>query len=142
LDAQLTELGAQEGLGFRYDLMTRTPNTLNAHRLIWLAGQGDHQDAVVEALFVGYFVEGRDIGYPETLADIAAHAGMDRAQTKLFLEGGEGVPEIRKYEDAARAAGTTGVPAFIANRRPLFVGARPPDVIASALQGVLAGTAA
>jgi predicted DsbA family dithiol-disulfide isomerase len=142
LDAQLTELGAQEGLGFRYDLMTRTPNTLNAHRLIWLAGQGDHQDAVVEALFVGYFVEGRDIGYPETLADIAAQAGMDRAQTKLFLEGGEGVPEIRKYEDAARAAGITGVPAFIANRRPLFMGAQPPDVIASALQGVLADTAA
>jgi predicted DsbA family dithiol-disulfide isomerase len=140
LDAQLTELGAQEGLGFRYDLMTRTPNTLKAHRLIWLAGQGDQQDAVVEALFVGYFVEGRDIGDPETLADIGTHAGMDRGMTKLFLDGEDGVPEIRKYEAAAGAAGITGVPAFIANRRPLFMGAQAPEILVSALQGVVADT--
>src|SRR3954465_4760230 len=35
MDAQLAELGRQEGLPLRYDLMSRTPNTFNAHRLIW-----------------------------------------------------------------------------------------------------------
>jgi predicted DsbA family dithiol-disulfide isomerase len=142
LDAQLTELGAQEGLGFRYDLITRTPNTLNAHRLIWLAGQGNNQDAVAEALFRAYFVEGRDIGDIEILIDIATQARMDRARTKTFLEGNEGEREVRSYEEAARAAAITGVPAFIANRRPLFMGAQPPDIIASALQNVLADTPA
>lgn len=138
MDAQLTELGAEAGLGFRYDLMTRTPNTLNAHRLIWLAGQGDYQDTMVEALFRAYFIQGRDIGDLEILTDIAAHNGIDRTRATGFVQGDEGTAEVRKYEDVARAAGITGVPAFIANRRPLFMGAQSPDIIASALHSVLA----
>jgi predicted DsbA family dithiol-disulfide isomerase len=138
LDAQLTELGAEAGLGFRYDLMTRTPNTLKAHRLIWLAGQGGNQDAMAEALFHAYFVQGHDIGDLGILTDIAVRNGIDRARASGFLQGTEGTPEVRKYEDMARAAGITGVPAFIANRRPLFMGAQSPEIIASALQNVLA----
>lgn len=142
LDAQLTELGLQEGLRFRYDLMIRTPNTFNAHRLIWLAGQGGAQDALVEALMSAYFTEGRDIGNTQTLADLASDAGMDRTQAFAFLEGEDGAPEVRAYEDAARRAGISGVPAFIANRRPLLMGAQAPDVIASALLSVLGLTPA
>jgi predicted DsbA family dithiol-disulfide isomerase len=137
LDAQLTGLGAQEGLTLRYDLMTRTPNTLDAHRLIWLAGQNGCQDAVVEALFAAYFVEGRDIGAHATLADIASRSGLEAVRVEQFLQSGEAVAEVRKYEEVAREAGITGVPAFIANRRPLFMGAQPPDVIVSALRSVL-----
>jgi predicted DsbA family dithiol-disulfide isomerase len=142
LDAQLTELGLQEGLGFRYDLMVRTPSTFNAHRLIWLAGQGDGQDALVEALLSAYFVQGRDIGDTDVLAEIASGVGMDREQTIAFLNGEQGTPEVRAYEDAARRAGISGVPAFIANRRPLLMGAQAPDVIAAALQSVLGLTPA
>src|ERR1019366_9112132 len=46
------------GLAFRTDLMRRTPNTVAAHRVIWLAERHGVQDAVVEALFRGYFIEG------------------------------------------------------------------------------------
>jgi predicted DsbA family dithiol-disulfide isomerase len=138
LDAQLTELGAEAGLGFRYDLMTRTPNTLKAHRLIWLAGQDGNQDAMAETLFRAYFVQGHDIGDLGILTDIAVRSGIDRARAVAFLESNEGTTEVRKYEDMARAAGITGVPAFIANRRPLLMGAQSPEIIASALQSVLA----
>jgi predicted DsbA family dithiol-disulfide isomerase len=137
LDAQMTELGAQEGLGFRYDLNLRTPNSFNAHRLIWLAGQANAQDALVEALLRAYFGHGRDVGDAGTLADIASEIGMDRARIVMFLEGEEGAQEIRDYEEAARHAGISGVPAFIANRRPLLMGAQSPDIIVSALQGVM-----
>ena len=142
LDAQLTELGAQDGLGFRYDLITRTPNTLNAHRLIMLAGQGTSQDVLVEALFQAYFVLGRDIGDLETLVGIGSTVGMDPARARRFLQGEEGTPAVREYEQAARNAGITGVPAFIANGRPLFMGAQAPDVIAAALQDVLSQSSA
>jgi predicted DsbA family dithiol-disulfide isomerase len=139
LDAQLTELGLREGLIFRYDLMMRTPNTFNAHRLIWLAGHGHGhgQEALVEALFGAYFGQGRDIGDAQTLADIASDAGMDRERASVFLPGQEGAGEIRGYEEQARAAGISCVPAFVANRRVLFMGAQPPEVIASALQDIL-----
>jgi predicted DsbA family dithiol-disulfide isomerase len=137
LDAQLTELGAQEGLSFRYDLMTKTPNTFNAHRLIWLAGREGAQGALVEALFRAYFTEGRDAGDVAVLADIASEIGMDRARISSFLEGDQGAGEVRHYEEAARRAGISGVPAFIANRRPLLMGAQPPEAIASALRTVM-----
>jgi len=137
LDAQLTALGEQEGLIFRYDLMQRTPNTLKAHRLIWLAGQAGTQGALMEALFHAYFTQARDIGDAGVLADVAAIARMDRARVTQFLASGEGTDPVRHYEDAARRAGITGVPAFIANRRPLFMGAQPPEAIASALRSVM-----
>ena len=77
LDAQLTEVGKSVGITFRYDLMKRTPNTFDAHRLIRLGGQLDAQDAMVETLFRAYFSEGRNIGDANVLAELAADAGLD-----------------------------------------------------------------
>src|SRR3984893_11208830 len=39
LDERVATAAAGVGLSFRQDLMLRTPNTLDAHRLIWLAGK-------------------------------------------------------------------------------------------------------
>ena len=43
-------------------MIERTPNTFEAHRLIWYAAQQGKQDEVVETLFRAYFLEGQDIG--------------------------------------------------------------------------------
>ena len=137
MDAQLSTLAAQEGLDFRYDLIARTPNTFDAHRLIALSRHNVGQDAVVESLFRAYFGEGRDIGDSGVLADVAASVGMERANVLAFLASDEGAPEVRHNEDAARRAGISGVPAFILDGRPLLVGAHPAEVIASALRDAL-----
>ena len=137
MDAQLAALGAQEGLEFRYDLITRTPNTFDAHRLIALAHHRARQDVIVEALFRAYFGEGCDIGNSDVLADIAASTGMDRARVVAFLKSDEATAEVRYNEDAARRAGMSGVPAFILDGRALLVGAHPSEVIASALRDAL-----
>ncbi len=47
LDAQVTAATAQVGLTMRRDLMQRTPNTLNTHRLVWFADKEGVQDVVV-----------------------------------------------------------------------------------------------
>ncbi len=78
LDQRITEAAAAVGLAFRTDLMTRTPNTIDAHRLIWFAGQNGDQDAAMEAVFKAYFIDGRDIGDHGVLADCAAEAGLPR----------------------------------------------------------------
>jgi predicted DsbA family dithiol-disulfide isomerase len=137
MDAQLMELGRQEGLAFHYDVMQRTPNTFQAHRLIWRAAMEGLQDAIVEALFAAYFSQGRDVGDDETLADIAQGSGMDREDVMRFLAGDGYAREVRATEDEARRAGITGVPAFIANGRPLLMGAQPAEVLASAFHEVL-----
>ena len=133
LDAQLTEVGRTVGITFRYDLMKRTPNTFDAHRLIWLAGQMGVQDAMVEILFRGYFSEGRDIGNPSVLADLAADAGVDRAHAEALLNGTEGSAEVAAEEEIAMRAGLSGVPTFVLNGRVLFSGAQSPEMIARAL---------
>jgi predicted DsbA family dithiol-disulfide isomerase len=51
LDPKLVAVGEAEGISFAFDLIARTPNTLDAHRLIWLADQQGTRDAIVEALF-------------------------------------------------------------------------------------------
>src|SRR5258706_11329 len=71
LDAQVAAAGRSEGLVFNHDKMERTPNTVDAHRLIWLAGQQGKQDVGVEGLFAAYFNQGRDIADPTVLACVA-----------------------------------------------------------------------
>ena len=59
LDAQVVAAGESEGIQFAFDKVEQTPNTIDAHTLIWLAGQHECQDSVVESLFHAYFVEGK-----------------------------------------------------------------------------------
>lgn len=137
LDAQVAQAGQQAGITFRHDLMKRTPNTLNAHRLIWFAQRQGEQDAVVEGLFKAYFTDGRDVGDLEVLADLAAAAGLDRAKTAAFLASGEGTENVRLEESMAVSKGISGVPTFILDGEVLFSGARKPDVIAAHLTGAV-----
>ena len=87
LDARMIAVGEAEGIQFAFDRTERTPNTLDAHRLIWLADKQGVQDAVVEALFRAYFTEGRDISNRQTLNDVVAEAGLNREQAEELLEG-------------------------------------------------------
>lgn len=134
LDVRITEAAANVGLAFRTDLMTRTPNTIQAHRLIWFAGQHGDQDAAMEAVFRAYFVQGRDIGEAGVLADCAAEAGLDRAAVVDFLAGDLADKEMRAADLAAREAGVNGVPSFFLDGYGLFSGAMPAETIADALR--------
>ena len=84
LDAQIGRAFAGEDLAFNAEKMARTPNTFDAHRIIWLAGERGVQDAVVEALFKAYFSDGRDISDVRTLADVAIEAGLHRRQVGML----------------------------------------------------------
>ncbi|MCA9158980.1 MAG: DsbA family oxidoreductase [Planctomycetales bacterium] len=94
LDAKVIAVGESEGILFAFDKTEKTPNTVDAHRLIWLAGQNDCQDAVVEALFRAYFNEGREIGDQQTLIDVAAVAGLDRQASEVMLNSDDGLDVI------------------------------------------------
>lgn len=133
LDERVASAAANVGLDFRLDLMLRTPNTLDAHRLIWLAGREGVQDAVMEAVFIAYFTEGRDIGDRDVLADCAAQGGMDHAKVADFLAGDVAAKEMLAADSAAREAGVNGVPSFFLDGYGLFSGAMPAEQIAAAL---------
>ena len=134
LDERVGGAAANVGLSFRQDLMLRTPNTLDAHRLVWLAGREGMQDAVVEALFVAYFTQGRDVGDHAVLADCAVEGGMDRASVADFLAGDTAAKEMLAADGAAREAGVSGVPSFFLDGYSLYSGAMPAETMAEALR--------
>ena len=94
LDERITETAATVGLEFHLDRLTRTPNTLNAHRLIRFAGQKGVQDGVVEALFEGYFCNGADIGDDKVLAKLGEEGGLDRDEVAALLASEAGLKEV------------------------------------------------
>ncbi len=137
LDAHVAAVGATEGIDFAFDRINSTPNTFDAHRLIWFAQQEGGQDALVEALFHGYFIEGRDIGEHQVLAEIAGALGMDAQKALRFLNSGEGAVEVRAEEERTRHMGISSVPSFLVNCHLATSGALLPQHLAAALHAVL-----
>ena len=132
LNANIVAVGKEEGIHFDFDRMERTPNTLDGHRLIWLAGKDDCQDAVVEALFRAYFTEGRDISSRQTLNDVVAEAGLDRQRAEGVLNSEEGMEAIKEAGEQAQRLRVDSVPFFLINDEITLSGAQPPDVFLEA----------
>jgi predicted DsbA family dithiol-disulfide isomerase len=131
--AQMTEMGAAEGLEFRYDL-TRSGNTFDAHRLIQLAAAHDLQDAVKERFLRAYFTEGEPIGDRDRLVALAADAGLDADEARAVLDGDGYAESVREDEQIARQIGIHGVPFFVLGRRFGVSGAQPADALLQALE--------
>lgn len=138
LIANITTNAHNDGLTMDYAKIERVPNTRAAHRLIWFAERHDAQDAIVDALFQSYFVDGLDIGDHAVLADIAVKAGLERAVVETFLAGNEALDIVEAEEREARDSGIQGVPAFRLNGRFLFSGAQSPETISLAIMRALA----
>ena len=134
IDARIQSAAEAVGLAFRQDLMTRTPNTIDAHRLIWFAGQKGVQDAAMEAVFKSYFVNGGDIGDHTVLADCAVEAGLDRAEVLAFLATDLADQEMRAADQAAREANVSGVPSFFLDGYTVFSGAMPAEHMVQAFR--------
>lgn len=132
MDERITETAATVGLEFHMERLTRTPNTLDAHRVIRLAGQRGVQDGVVEALFEGYFGNGADIGDTQVLADLGAKGGLAREEITAMLAGDAGLKEVASADRMARNAGIQGVPSFALQGHVLFSGAVPAEEMAQA----------
>jgi predicted DsbA family dithiol-disulfide isomerase len=134
LDQRTSDAAAAVGLQFRTDLMTRTPNTMAAHRLVWFADRSARQPEMMERLFQAYFIEGKDVGELAVLADCAAEIGLSRQEVTDFLASDLADQALRQADQAARESGVNGVPSFFLDGYGLFSGAMPAETIAQALR--------
>ncbi|HEY5655494.1 MAG TPA: DsbA family oxidoreductase [Woeseiaceae bacterium] len=125
---QLTRLGKAEGIEFRFDLIKRVPNSVDAHCLMALGEKAKcNSMALAEDIYRAFFSEGRDIGQRAVLAEIAARHGIDRERLDQSLNSGAARKRVLAAEAKARKSGVRGVPAFLINRRVFVVGAQTPD---------------
>lgn len=127
-------VGEEVGIPFAFDKITRSPNTLDAHRLLRWAMEAGCQDILKERLLKLYFLEGADVGDHDVLARAAAECGMDEAETRRRLASEEDVESVRAEIDGLQKLGVNGVPFFIFGGKYGLSGAQPAEIIVQAMR--------
>jgi predicted DsbA family dithiol-disulfide isomerase len=131
MHARLKSLMDAEGLPYGH--RTHTYNSRLAQELAkWADGKPEFE-SLHGALYRAYFAEGRNIGDPETLIDIAQTSGLSADAAREVLA-------TRSFSDSvdadwahSRRLGVTGVPTFVAGGYRV-VGAQPVEVLLELLK--------
>jgi predicted DsbA family dithiol-disulfide isomerase len=134
LHKPLIEIGKAEGIRFAFDKITRSPNTLDAHRLLRWAHEAGKQNAMADRLFALYFTEGADIGNRDVLTKAAADVGLDAALVAQLLTTGADLDPVIAEINGAQKMGIGGVPTFILAGRFALSGAHPSETIRKAIE--------
>ena len=129
LYGSIAEIGASEGVQFRFDLIRRTPSSVDAHRLVRWAARFNRATDVVEALFAAHFADGRDTGDLAVLCAVAAACGLDPAAAHAFLHSEAEVEQVHADNLRAHRLGINGVPCVVVAGRHAIAGAQEPEVI-------------
>ena len=127
------EAGQSVEIDFAFDRIERTPNSVDSHRLVKYAARHGKADAMVEALFVAYFVHAQDIGDTHVLTNIGAHNGLDRADLEDYLLSTENQESVTKDNARAHRLGVNGVPSFVFTGPMVISGAQEPQILARML---------
>ena len=139
LDRLVTE-GARLGIEFQFDRIETVPNTLLAHQLMYLAEtEGANQSRLADDLMRAFFTDGRNIGDPAVLVDIAGPHGLKPDDVDRVLRDDAARQVVLKREAQMRASGIAGVPGFLLNRRLLLVGAQDADNMVNAFDRAMFG---
>jgi predicted DsbA family dithiol-disulfide isomerase len=115
-----------EAIGFTFDLEKRSHfyNTFDAHRLLFWALQQERQIELKKTLLRGFFTEGQNVSEHETLARLAAEAGLEIEGARQVLGSAAFADEVRELEAFYRERGINSVPAMVLNGRQLVSGSQ------------------
>ena len=142
----VTRAGREAGVTFRFDRLAGAPNTTDAHRLVLLGETYGRAFETADALFEGYFAEGRDLNDAQDIIAIAEHAGIPGADARALLGDDRFEAEVERSQAVAAQAGISGVPLYLFGDRFALSGAQPVAAFVQALdraaqQGMDAGGA-
>lgn len=127
------EAGQSVEIDFAFDRIQKTPNSIDSHRLVKYTARERNADALVEALFVAYFVHGLDIGETSVLLDIGARHGLDRKDLERYLLSDEDHDAVTQDNARAHRLGVNGVPSFVFSGPMVISGAQEPQILARML---------
>ncbi len=137
---ELTAAGRAEGIDFRFDLLSRVPNTLTAHQLMNFAEmKGVDTSTLAERILHGFFSQGLDISDPDVLAVLGSDLGLGSMEILAALEDDRSREIVLAQEMQVRQSGVTGVPDFLVNKRLFVVGAQRTENLVSVFDRAMFG---
>ena len=134
----IRQRGAALGFTFDMERRRRVYNTFDAHRLLTWAEVEGRQRELKHALLRAYFTEGRDVSDHDTLAAVAAEAGLPADGAREVLASDAYTHDVRTVEQFFQQQGIRGVPAVIVERKHLISGGQPVEVFERALREIAA----
>ena len=130
----LTTLAADLDFELKFSDDSRLVNTFGAHQLLDWADAHDLQHVLKLALFKAHFTDGLDVSDHETLADIAASAGLNADKARAVLTSGEHAAKTREKQQFWTGRGIQGVPAMVFSGKYLMTGAQGAENYVNVLQ--------
>jgi predicted DsbA family dithiol-disulfide isomerase len=134
----LIAAGREDGVPYAFDQITRTPSSMNAHRLVRWAHLIGSQRQVMEALFMAYWSWGKDISDIDVLKTIAIVNGLNGDEIAEELATDRDKKEVLEEAELVQRIGVSGVPTFVVNRKYGATGAQPAASLAELILKVAA----
>lgn len=134
--AELERQGEAIGIHFRFDLISRVPNTRRSHLLIAHAARRGLQAAVKDRIMRAYFEEGCDIGDTGELVRLGAEVGLNSSEARNALILRVGQDGVLAAERHAGVLGITGVPTYVFDGQYTIAGAQEVATFANVLDQV------
>jgi|TARA_B110000196_G_C20831457_1_gene513950 predicted DsbA family dithiol-disulfide isomerase len=116
-----------------YSHRTHTYNSRLAQELGKWADTQPGGEAIHDALYRAYFVDGVNVGDVEALLVVAKAVGLDVAAARTVLESRSFKDAVDADWDKSRQYGVTSVPTFVVGRQGV-VGAQPYETLEKLLQ--------
>lgn len=135
---RVCQVGEACDLRFAFENVSRMPNTLLSHQVVQAVPE-EKRSALLEAIHVAYFEDGKDIGDRDTLLTIAELAGNERVEIEAKLDDAGFAAGVATMANRAREQGITGVPFFVFNNELAVSGAQPAEILLSAMTKVSEG---
>lgn len=124
--SRMKATAAEHGISMNYG--GTVGNTLDSHRLIWLAekvGGSEMQDKVVESIFKAYFTDNKSIETKEVLQACADEVGLGEKCRELFADDTMGRSEVeQEKQEYGQSFQCTGVPMFVVDGKYVLNGAQ------------------
>ena len=135
----LERMGKEEGIVF-----SERAFTTNSHKALLLAEAAKNEGSAVfgalnEGLFNAYFTEGRNIGDPQVLREVAQAAGVPAGRLEQAWSDAAYEERLAGDREAAARIGITGIPVFIVDGRWILEGAVPVERLREAAKKISAG---
>lgn len=132
---RIASQGQQISLNFHFDTLLPV-NTLDAHRLTYLAAESGLAAEMNERLFQAFFTESLNIADRQTLINLAKDVGLNTTTVEAMLDSERFLDTVRTDEQTARQLEISSVPFFIFDDKYAVSGAQPVQVFKETIEKI------